>query len=257
MGNSAAKDLTTKQREEMNELTEFITVLAHELTTPLSSIVASGGLLAEEIEERDPSGVEMKLVHNIMRSAQNMEGRLMELLDLGRLRAKSFQMQLEPVDIKPLLEAIAGEFFPISQKSEQSLILDLPSSLPRVMADPRRVEQIVANLLRNATKFIPGGGKVILRARENGTAVKIEVEDDGPGIDSGGLDRLFKPYYRLYPNRHSAGAGLGLAISKQLVEAHGGTISVNSNLGVGSIFAFTLPVVAAKKRLKPPKNIGC
>ena len=242
VGNMTSEEL--HQIQELSELTEFITILAHELTTPLSSIVASGGLLAEEIESRDAGGTEARLIGNIMRSAQNMEGRLTELLDLGRLRAHTFQLQLDSVDVLPILEATASEFIPMMQKRDQTLLVELPNSLHDVAADSRRVEQIVSNLLSNAMKFTPQGGRIILRAKTIAGFVCIEVEDNGPGIAKEAQERLFKPYQRLEQSRRVAGAGLGLAIAKQLVDAHGGSMSINSELGRGSIFSFTLPLIS-------------
>jgi signal transduction histidine kinase len=251
MGDSVATEaMAVDQHEEnpeMSEVTEFITMLAHELTTPLASIVAAGGLLAEQLEAQDSESTETRLIHNILRSAQNMERRLMDLMDLGRLRAKTFQLQLEAVDVKPLLAASASSFQPVVQKMSQSLTVDLPNSLPQVMADPQRVDQIVSNLLRNATKFTPRGGKIALRAREVEEGITVEIEDNGPGIVKEAQHRLFKPYYRLERNRRSAGAGLGLAIAKQLVDAHGGSMGVDSDVGRGSIFHFTLPLGTASQ----------
>lgn len=229
-------------KRELDELTEFITVLAHELTTPLASIVASADLLAEELEDKDSDSAEIRLVQNVRRSARNMESRLSDLLDLGKLRARSFQLELESVDIKPLLEATANEYSPVMSEKAQTLVVDLPDVLPEVMVDQRRVGQIVSNLLSNGTKFTPRGGTITLRARDDSSVVIVEVEDNGPGISKNGQQRLFEPYHRLKSDRRSRGAGLGLAISKQLVEAQGGKISVESVTGKGSIFTFTLPL---------------
>jgi signal transduction histidine kinase len=236
---------------ELSELTEFITVLAHELTTPLASIIAAGGLLEEELDNRDPHSPEARLIKNILRSSHHMEGRLAELLDLGKLRAKSFQLRLEPIDIKPLLESTASQFLPMIHSKGQSLTVDLPDSLPEVMADSPRVAQIVSNLLSNASKFTQPGGNITLKIKKAPGSLVTQVGDNGPGIPKEGQERLFKPYHRLTPDLRSTGTGLGLAICKQLVEAHGGRITVESEPGQGCIFTFSL-LISRRRRITEP-----
>jgi len=237
--------------QDLNELTEFITVLAHELTTPLASIIAAGGLLAEELENKDPNSPETRLIQNILRSAHHMEGRLAELLDLGKLRAKSFQLKLETLDIKPLLESTANQFLPMIHNKSQSLTIDIPESLPEVTADGRRVAQIVSNLISNASKFTQPGGTIVLRVSKAPGSLIIQVQDNGQGISKEGQQRLFKPYHRLTSDNRSSGTGLGLAISKQLVEALGGRIGIDSDLGKGCTLTFTLPL-ARRRRITEP-----
>jgi signal transduction histidine kinase len=237
--------------QDLSDLTEFITVLAHELTTPLASIIAAGGLLAEELESKDSTSPEVRLIQSLLRSAHHMEGRLAELLDLGKLRAKSFQLKREPVDIRPLLDDAVHQFLPVMHNKCQSLIVDMPDSLPEVLVDPGRIRQIVSNLLSNASKFTQQGGAIILRAKKAPGALIVQVQDNGPGISREGQTRLFKPYRRLESGVKSSGTGLGLAICKQLVEAHEGRISVESEVGKGCTFIFTLPL-ARRKRITDP-----
>jgi signal transduction histidine kinase len=171
-----------------------------------------------------------------------MEARLSDLLDMAKIRAGGFQIRLEPLNLASLLEEITAQFQPIAQGKGQSLTLELPHSLPLTKADRRRVEQVMFNLLSNATKFTPKGGRVMVRAWSAEGEVVVEVEDTGPGITKTEQARIFQPYYRVEADRQRfPGLGLGLALSKQLVEFQGGRMWVQSQPGQGSIFAFSLP----------------
>jgi len=227
---------------QAKEGAEFIAAISHQLKTPLTSIIASGDLLSEEIrgEEQEP---QRRLIQNIVSSAHSLQARLDELMDAGKKRARLPQLQLKPLDIKPLLEDVSGQVSPVVRNKKQSLILDLPDSLPLVGADAHQLEQVLLNLLTNATKFTPKGGSIILRAKKRDADLVIEVQDSGIGISKEEQARLFQPYYRVESDRQRyPGLGLGLALAKQIVELHGGKIWVESELGKGSTFAFSLPL---------------
>lgn len=227
---------------QAKEGSEFIAAISHELKTPLTSIIASGDLLSEEIrgEKQEP---QRRLIQNIVNSAHSLQAKLDELMDAGKKGARLPQLQLKPLDIKFLLEDISGQVSPVTKSKEQSLILDLPDSLPMVGADAHQLEQVLLNLLTNATKFTPKGGSIILRAKKQDANLVIEVQDSGIGIPKEEQARLFQPYYRVESDRQRyPGLGLGLALAKQIVELHGGKIWVESKLGKGSTFAFSLPL---------------
>jgi signal transduction histidine kinase len=131
---------------------------------------------------------------------------------------------------------------PLLHNKGQKLTTELPDSLPIIHGDGQRLEQVLLNLMNNATKFTPDGGKITVRVRKQDTGLVVEVQDDGIGIARDQQDRLFKPYSRLYADRQRhPGLGLGLALSKQVVELHGGKIWVESESGKGSTFFFFLP----------------
>ena len=137
-----------------------------------------------------------------------------------------------------------------TQQREQHLVLDLPESLPKIKADPSRLEQVLTCFLANASKFSPEGRDITLRARAEGGELVVEVEDQGVGISPDEQARLFKPYHRVEQDRQRfPGLGLGLAVSKQIVEAHGGKIGLSSELGRGSIFSFSLPLRSGEPEL--------
>ena len=158
-------------------------------------------------------------------------------------------LQMKPVVINPrqLLQEVAGEIKPMVSKWGQSLILDLPSSLPLIRADEGRLRQIVLNLITNASKFTPEGGKIILRAWQRDTKLVVECQDTGSGIAKEDQGRLFDAYHRVESDRERfSGLGLGLALCKKLVELHGGRIWVESEDGKGSTFSFSLPLKGTK-----------
>jgi signal transduction histidine kinase len=211
--------------------------------------MASSELLVSELK-KEPL---LSLAKNINRGASNLNNRIDELLDLARGEIGMLQLKPELVDLPKLLREVADDMTPVASSHGQSLILELPPSLPLAWADEGRLRQVVLNLLNNAAKFTPEGGKIILRAREDSANLVVEVQDTGRGITGEEQQRLFEPYHRLESDRdHLSGLGLGLALCKTLVELHGGRIWVQSQSGRGSIFGFSVPLEAAGERtLKP------
>ncbi len=231
-----------KLERERGERLQFINALAHELKTPLTSIVASGGLLLEELKEEAQSP-RVRLIENMIHATNTLEARLSELLDIAKMESLGFKLALELIDIRPLLQDIASELLPVANEKRQSLTLDIPPSVPIVKADKQRLEQILINLLTNAIKFTGEGGRIQLKLIKKETELVVEVEDNGSGITEAEQVRIFTPYYRIEADRQRfPGLGLGLTLSKQLVELHGGRMWVKSELGKGSTFAFSLPI---------------
>lgn len=223
------------------EWPRFIDTLSHELKTPLTSIIAAAGLLAEELETTGDES-HQRLIQTIIQNAGTLETRLAELMDIVKTGSGKIQLQLEPVDMKSLLLGTCMQVSPLIQGKGQRLNTELPASLPIIHGDGQRLEQAVLNLLTNATKFTPKGGTITLRAQRLDTGMVIEVQDTGIGIAREERDRLFQPYSRLNSDRQRhPGLGLGLALAKQVVELHGGKIWVESEPGKGSTFAFSLP----------------
>jgi signal transduction histidine kinase len=228
------------------EWLRFIDTLSHELKTPLTSIIAAAGLLAEELEATGDESYQ-KLSQTIIHNANTLETRLGELMDIVKTGSGRLQLQVEPVDIRSLLQGIGWQISPIAQGKGQNLNVELPDSLPIIRGDGQRLEQVVLNLMTNATKFTPRGGTITLRARKRDAELIIEVQDTGIGIATEEQARLFKPYSRLSADMQSQpGLGLGLALAKQVVELHGGKIWVVSEPGKGSTFSFSLPPDARK-----------
>jgi signal transduction histidine kinase len=235
-----ARDKSTElefERELLEEREQFMRLLAHELKTPLTAIISSVGLLAEEIKDKMLS----RLVFNINRSAQDIDKRLSDLLDAARTEAKDFELKFESLEPRKLLEGLVASAQPLFMAKEQELQVELPP-LPNIMGDKRRLSQAVFNILHNANKFTPPGGTITLRAREDSENIIIEIEDTGPGIAKEEMNKLFTPYFRAKPSDGVPGFGLGLFLARRIIELHKGKIWVRSELGKGSTFFISLPL---------------
>jgi signal transduction histidine kinase len=239
------KELRRELEVEMGRRVEFTRALVHELKTPLTAVMASSSLLVDELQE-EPW---LRLAKNIDQGASNLNSRIDELLDLARGEIGMLHLKCQPVDPLRLLREVGAHMSPVAISHGQSLNLDLPPSLPLVWADEARLRQVVLNLLANAYKFTPEGGEINLRARQNDAALVVDVQDTGPGISKKEQGWLFEPYHRLERDRERlSGLGLGLALCKTLVALHEGRIWVESKLGQGSTFSFSLPLKAANQR---------
>jgi signal transduction histidine kinase len=229
------------------EWSRFIDTLSHELKTPLTSIIAAAGLLEEELQDTADE-THRKLMQTIIRNANSLETRLVELLDIVKTGSGKLQLQFEPVDIKSLVLGTCMQISPLIHNKGQKLNTEIPDFVPIIQADGQRLEQVMLNLMNNASKFTPDSGTITARIKKQETGLVIEVADTGIGIPKDQQDRLFKPYSRIQADRQRhPGLGLGLALSKQIIELHGGRIWVDSDAGKGSVFSFFLPK-------RPPMN---
>ncbi len=235
------KKLRQDLEAEINKRVEFTRALVHELKTPITPVLASSELLLEEIKQ---SGLLRELAQNINQGAYNLNQRIDELLDLARGEVGMLHLNLGAVDSRQLLRNIVASVRPLARKNKLKLNAELPPSLPVVEADEERLRQVVLNLLNNAIKFTPAGGSITVRAREKEEAyLVVEVQDTGRGISKAEQERLFEPYQQLGVEKaRPRGLGLGLSLSKKLVELHGGQIWVQSQKDRGSTFGFSIPV---------------
>jgi signal transduction histidine kinase len=223
------------------EWLRFIDTLSHELKTPLTTIIAAAGLLAEELEPTANES-QKKLIQTLIHNSNTLENRLAELLDIVKTGSGKLQLHFEPVDMKSLVLGTCMQISPLLRNKKQNIKTELPDSLPIIQGDGPRLEQVMLNLINNATKFTPEGGSITVRVCKEDSGLVIEVKDNGIGIAKDQQDKLFKPYSRLHSDRQShPGLGLGLALAKQVVELHGGKIWVDSDTGKGSTFSFSLP----------------
>ncbi|MFC2070637.1 PAS domain S-box protein [Chloroflexota bacterium] len=233
------KVLRQSLEEEMEWRVDFTRALVHELKTPLTPILAAGELLFDEVQEAPL----LKLIESIRRSASTMSTRIDTLLDLAKGEMNMLELDYSQVDMLKLFNQVRDEMSPMASRQKLSLVTEFPSSLPLIWADESRLEQVISNLLTNAFKWSPDEGEVILRARENGDSLTIEVQDSGPGIAEDNQDKIFDAYYRVQSNTpRIGGLGLGLALCKTIVECHGGNIGVESEVGKGSTFIFSIPL---------------
>jgi len=167
---------------------------------------------------------------------------LEDLLDIGRIESGKAPMELRPVSPRAMLSEAVEPYRNAACDGGVSLTVALSDDLPRVWVDPGRIAHVFANLLSNALKYTPPGGKVTLSAKEEGEFVRFLVSDTGVGISERYLPRIFEQFFRVPEQGAGTGVGLGLAIVKDIVEAHGGSVGVESREGAGSAFHFTLRI---------------
>ena len=250
--NAHLYDLERTARSELQkqdeQKTEFLHGVAHELKTPLTAIISSSELLSEG--SSIASGLRQKLIHNIRQSAESMNRRVAELLDLATMQIGELKIEPEPLEMTHIITEVASQLRVLFKSKKQTLTLEMPDSLPKVKADRGKLEQVLFNLLSNANKFSPTGKNVILRAKQADGKIIVEIEDSAPAVTEDDKRRLFDPYYRgddPEKRERFAGLGLGLSISRKLVELHQGDIWVENKPTKGNIFAFSLPVLGRRK----------
>lgn len=229
----------TAAREADQMKSAIIGLVSHELRTPLTSI----RMLSELLVEHDfPPPEARPLLEDIASEARRL-GRLIEqVLEVARLEGGRVAFAPQPVAVPPLVTAAVDLLR--SQTGRHSFDLDLPPDLPPVHADPDRLRQVLDNLVANAVKYSPAGGRITIRAVAQGQEMQISVSDEGIGIPPEALPRLFTPFSRLAgaDQVHIEGIGLGLHIARSLVALHGGRIWATSTPGPGSTFHFTVPL---------------
>jgi two-component system phosphate regulon sensor histidine kinase PhoR len=235
------QDLTELRRLEMIRR-DFISNISHELRTPLSSIK----LLAETLQEgaiEDPA-MTGEFLRKIDAEVDKLNQLVAELGELARIESGEVSFDIKPTAIRDMISHAADRMGAQAERAGLKLTVDIPSDLPRVMADETRIEQVLINLLHNAIKFTPPGGEIALSAEAIGNAVAISVADTGIGIPADDLLRIFERFYKVDRARAGEGTGMGLAIAKHIVQAHGGDIWAQSEEGKGSKFTFTLPIAS-------------
>jgi PAS domain S-box-containing protein len=215
----------------------LLAVVAHDLQTPLSAI-----RLSSQLQERHAHDeVTQRHSRLILREVEKMQRLLKDLLQAASIETGHFSVELGPHSLLPVLAQILEMFEPIAAERHITLEGLLPDDLPAVMCDPPRIGQVLSNLVSNALKFVPDKGRVVVQVEALESSARISVVDSGPGIPKDVQSRLFDRYWKgKQQGRH--GFGLGLYISKGIVEAHGGAMQVESTPGKGATFRFTLPL---------------
>ncbi len=236
--NQMSHDLT-QARDQRRQLTADI---AHDLRTPLSLILGHSEALSDGILPATP-----ETLHIIHDEAQRLNRLVEDLRTLSLAETGELSMNSRPVAPQALLERAALAYAPAAQKKDINITVKLPDTLPNVNADPDRIAQILDNFLQNALRYTPQNGQIELAAQmsvEHPEHIQFSVKDNGSGISEADLPHLFQRFYRADKSRHrqEGGSGLGLAIAKSIVERVNGRIWVESQLGQGTTFFFTLPI---------------
>jgi len=219
----------------------FLATMSHELRTPLNSIIGFSGVLEQELA--GPLNDEQKKqLGMISDSAEHLLALINDVLDISKIEAGQLKVEAGPVEVRTVIEKAVRTVTPLAEGKNLALELEIDPEAGLVIADSRRVEQVLLNLLSNAIKFTDKG-TVRVRCTAEGAMVRISVTDTGIGIQKEYLERLFKPFTQIETglSRKYEGTGLGLSISRRLVVLMGGEIMVESEPGRGSTFSFTLP----------------
>lgn len=219
---------------------EFISNVSHELRTPLVVAIGAMDLAKGRVEETERG----ELLEMCEASLLDLNRLIDNLLDLSRLESGAYTFKLEELEIEPMVRAVLESFRPLAEGKKVKLRKRLGAELPRVLASEEGIRSIVGNLLANAIKFNREGGEVLVEAARQGEEIVISVSDTGIGIPKEHLGRIFEKFYQVDGDlrRKYHGTGIGLALVKKYVELMGGTIKVESEVGKGSRFTFTLPL---------------
>jgi signal transduction histidine kinase len=226
--------------------TEFMSVISHELRTPLTPILGYTQFFKDEKFGRlAPEYKESAAV--IEREGKHLLSLIDSILDVSRLeRGGEITLEKEPVFINVLVNELLEVMRPEIETRQIEVKAELPADLPALQVDPVKIRRLLANLLGNALKFTPRGGKLDVSGALVGGNIEIRVSDNGVGLAKENLDKIFEKFSQIdgSSTRAAGGLGLGLAFAREIVEAHGGQIRAESpGLGLGSTFIFTLPVV--------------
>jgi signal transduction histidine kinase len=239
--NRMSAELETLERTRR----DLVANVSHELKTPITAIRAHLENLLDGVEKPDPKTIQ------IMLTQSERLGRLVEqLLDLSRLDSGEVPLHREQVPVGRLVSRVVSEISVARQTADVAIERSIPEDIPALDADEERLHQVLFNLVDNAVRFTPPGGEVTIAAGRRNGSVEISVADTGVGIPPEHLPRLFERFYRVDQarSREDGGTGIGLAIARSVVEAHGGHIRAESIPGKGSVFAFDLPVAATDGR---------
>jgi PAS domain S-box-containing protein len=232
----------TREREEEEQRSRFVSVISHELQTPIAIIKGYASTLARTDAMLDPAALRSRLIA-VEEEADRLNKLVGNLLYASRIQAGGLQMEIAPLDLPLLIEGVVRR-----QQAKSpgiSVTLDLPPNLPRVMADRDRIEEVLQNLLDNAIKYSPRQRSFTVACSATGDEVIVSVSDSGMGISVRDQEQIFNRFQRAgnTTTQSLPGAGLGLYICRAIVEAHGGHIWVESTLHEGSTFSFSLPRV--------------
>jgi signal transduction histidine kinase len=238
----AFNEMSGRVQSSQQSQRDFVANISHELKTPLTSVQG----FAQAIQDGTASTPEalQQAAGVIYHEAGRMNRLVLDLLTLARLEAGTANLQRAPLDVSGLLRAVAERLTPQARAAQVDLRVDVPA-LPGLVGDEDRLSQVFTNLLDNAIKYSGAGGKVLLSARPIGGGVVVNVADTGPGLSPADQARIFERFYQADKSRRGGsgrGVGLGLAIAREIVQAHGGTIQVESVLGKGSNFCVRLPL---------------
>lgn len=239
-----------EQEQKLEQMRrEFITNVSHELRSPLQLLEGYTEAILDDVPKDEAT--RRQYLETILDETLRLKRLVNDLLDITRIDEGKFVLSRRPLSLATLGQHLEKKFRPLAEEKGITLQVDIPADLPSVDADEDRLKQVFSNLLENALRHTPAGGRITLQARREASGeIQLEVRDTGEGIPPEDLPYIWERFYKVDKARTGRqGTGLGLAIVKRLVEAHGGQVAVQSTLGQGSVFTVTLPVTLPGSKL--------
>lgn len=239
----------THEREVERMKSEFVSLVSHEFRTPLTSIGGYTEMMLDG-DAGELTDSQREYLETISRNVKHLTGIVNDLLEVSRLEAGAIKLETGIFYIAFQINDCVERLQPQIDKKGQEIAVKIPAGLPQVVGDPNRINQVIMNLLSNAHKYTPSGGRITIRADNLGEYLRIDIQDTGIGMTLEEQRKMFTKFYRATNSEtiKAGGTGLGLWITKTLVEMHGGEISVKSKQGTGSTFSFTVPVYNERHR---------
>jgi signal transduction histidine kinase len=238
---AALEDANEQLARVSDAKSRFLASMSHELRTPLNAIIGFADMLGDPTFGPVRASETRELAGNILASGRHLLTLINDVLDLAKVEAGRIEVEPVPSDIGPIMGEVLAVVSPLAEQRKQHLSMTAgPQS--RVLADPSRTRQILFNLVANAIKFTPTGGRITVGVSESAGEVVVSVRDTGPGLTPKEAQQIFEPFERGKAKRSTEGAGLGLALAKHLVELQGGRIWADSKPGHGATFSFTIPL---------------
>jgi hypothetical protein len=244
--------LMLEANKELKEATqaksEFLAQMSHELRTPLNVIIGFSQLMTDRVPG-EINNEQKQCLDDILSAGKHLLDLINDVLDLSKIESGKIEFRRKDIALADVIESLKNTTATMLGQRKQSLDVELEEGLPRLYADKGKLGQVLFNLVDNASKFTPDGGKLKIEAVKDGDWCRVSVIDNGIGIKKEDQEKIFEPFCRLDSPlaRERSGTGLGLALVRQIVEKYGGHIWVESEYGEGSRFTFALPLVTGKE----------
>jgi len=254
--NKLLNEANEKLKKVTQTKSDFLAHMSHELRTPLNIVIGFSELMLDETPGKI-NEEQRQCLDDILSSGNQLLNLINDILDLSKVESGKMELKLRDIIIANIMKSLKSAVMPMLLPKKQDLEIDIEEGIPPVYADKSKVEQVLLNLLNNATKFTSDGGKLKIEVARNNDWCQISVIDDGIGIREDDYERIFESFNQLTNPlvAEQGGTGLGLTIARQIIERHGGRIWVESEYGKGSRFSFTIPLAGNGSNEQEEKSL--